>query len=383
MYNKFIVNKYSLISDGVWSSTPETITDIYDVQVTQSIGDNKDIFGFKLNNPRNTNNWTFKPVDKVNIYFGINGESASDSNLIMVGLVKNIQEDAKDRSKVLRIEGVGYSDIVTSALVFYDPGDATVNVTQYLQGCLESVKLRNKGFDITWSSTNPSISATLSTSTSKVRDYDKSFSSLLDKYLKSAYTGTDDYYWYVNNSNELVIGKRNSGTSKGTLTEGVDFETIKTKIKTDDVKNFIIVKCGYDLNNNPITTRYDDIASRAKYGFRYYMLVDRQIAEKIKTNNPGYDNDAVIEAAKAEGYAQGEAYAKLHNRGYLMLDIIMSPSVSYSVGDRVQVLIPSYPDFTKNSTSTPSYLYNKVLRIESIQYDINGVLLTLSEESVV
>jgi hypothetical protein len=398
MFTKFIVNLYQNTGDGIWSSTPISLTDVRDVKVALALGSTKDTFSFKLSNYRNTNTWTVKPQDKLMIYESINGASGSDSNLLIVGLVKKVTEDMSDRGKTLSVEGVSFSEVATNALVFYDPGTRTEDVMTYLHGCLTSIELRNTAFNVSWDSSNPALKynpatgtytgsafKTLTSSSAKIKEYDKALSATLDKYLKGDYTGDGDYFWYIipdgtsTNYNKLVIRKKNVGNIKSTWFQGADFKTAKTAVNADDIKNFIIVKCGLDLNNRPITTRYDDVASRAKNGFKYYMLVDSTIAEKVKNNNPTFTNAQARAQAIIDGKAAGQAYALAHNKGYLQVMITTAPSVSYFIGDRIQLTIPSYADYT--STTRTKTLINYPMRIKDIQYSIDGNLYTLEEEA--
>ena len=394
MYNKFVVIKYSYNqTTGSYSLTPETITDIYDVQVSQAARDKKDTFNFKINNNRNSQNWTFKAQDQVNIHMCLNGASASESNMIMNGMVKKVSEDMTAKKNALRIEGVSFGEICTTALVFYDPKNETQNVMEYLYNCLtKGVQVWNSkltsstpnAFMITWNSDNPAVKSNGSAfpvftqAGAKIRDYYKSFNKVLNDYLTDAYTGDGTYYWYVNNAKELCIRKRKSTTSPlYNWSEGVNFKTGKTSINTEDIKNFIVVKCGLDLDGNPVSTRYDDFVSRAKNGFRYYMLVDLNITKNLIASDSTLANDQLREAARTIGYKKGEEYAKLHNNGYFSIQIVTQPSVTYGLGDRIDITIPSYANYNESSGTS---LANKRMIITDIQYTLDSVLFTLEEE---
>jgi hypothetical protein len=384
MYTRFIIHKYASTGDGTWSVTPEVMTSFYDVQVTQSIEENKDSFSFKVNNNRNAFNREFKPMDQINVYYSINGAPASEDNLIIVGLVKKISLENSGSRKAFRVEGVGFSDVMTQALSFYNPGTETQNVMQYLKSCLETISLRNGNFNVTWNAQNPTIKSDNITSfpvftqdSARVRDYNKSMSKILNMYLIDKFTGDGSYFWYVNNARELVIRKRYTTSVDLTVNSPRDFESVKTRINGDDVKNYVIVKCGLDLNNNPISAYFDDVVSRAKHGFRYHMLVDMNISKNIKLANPGISNSDLIDRVKDEGRAWAEDFVKIHAKGFLVVQGQMKPRLDISVANNVQVNITSYADFNVVTGN----IRNKLMRVQSIQYDLHGLLVELKEEA--
>ena len=384
MYTRFIIHKYENTGDGAWSETPEVMEHFYDVQVTQSIEENKDSFSFKVNNNRNAFNREFKPMDQINVYYSINGAPASEDNLIIVGLVKKISLENSGSRKAFRVEGVGFSDVMTQALSFYNPADATQNVMQYLQGCLDSINLRNGNFNVTWDDSNPVLKSddetpfpTFTQDSARVRDYNKSMSKILNKYLIDKYTGDGSYFWYVNNDRKLVIRKRYTTGVDLVVNSPGDYESVKTLINGDDVKNYVIVRCGLDNNNNPISAYYDDVVSRAKHGFRYHMIVDMNISKDIKLANPGISNNDLISKAKDEGRAKAENYVKTHAKGFLVVQGQMKPRLDISVANTVQVNITSYAEFNAETGN----IRNKLMRVQSIQYDLQGLLVELKEEA--
>jgi len=409
MYTQFVIKHYAFLSDGVWD-TATTLTDFYDVNVSLALGDKKDIFSFKINNNRNQYITEAKTpaanlidaMDKVDIHYCINGATAESSNLVMSGIIKKVTEDINGRGKILRIEGVNLSELATTALVFYDGGSSPITPLAFLQGCLASVANRNQNFEVTWDANNPvyqySTPSDLDgdptfpyTTRSDFREFDKSLSYVIDKYLQNDYTGDGLYYWYITNDNKLSIRRRvrAAGTS---FTQGTDFKTAKISINADDVKNFVVVKCGNDPANKPITTRYDDVVSRSKYGFRYHLLVDAKIAGDL-IDKENFPNDSKFPSsypyttlwgvevtsssdyiskfraeAKRRGEARGKEITDISNVGRIQLQATMMPTLNYALGNALLVTAPSYG------------LTSFEMRVKEIDYDIDGVLITLQEE---
>lgn len=387
MITKLVVTHYALVTDGVWEVSGTDIEDAYDINVVASIGSNsKDTFSFKLPNPRGSNKQTVNPQDIIAIHLLINGEVSGDSNLIMYGLVKKVTGEFNDKNKFLRIDGVSFGEITTNALVFYDPGVLTQNVMQYLQSCLTSIALRNENFNITWNASNPTTKSngsafpTYTDSSTKLREFDKSFASVLDKLLVNEYTGDGEYYWFVNNAKELVIRRRDPSTINYYWNEGVDFKSIKLNINAEDIRNFIVVKCGVDFDGDPITTRYDDPVSRAQFGFKYYLLVDTALAkERIDSHLYDGNNSALRDAVKLKGQERGKAFADAHNKGFITATVVLYPTTNYGIGNNIALTSTNYA-IKDTAQKYVNGLVNYPMRIKEINYTIDSTVITLEEE---
>jgi hypothetical protein len=314
--------------------------------------------------------------------------------MIINGMVKKVNEDLTNKKNAMRVEGVSFSEVCTTALVFYDPGEATLNVMQYLKDCVTVGIARwfsktgtgaDSPFMIKWNNDNPLLTNSkglsfpvFTQSGNKRRDYYKSLNKVLDECLTNANTEDGSYFWYVNNAKELCIRKRKSSSPTPYLwTEGVDFKTGKLQINTESIYNFIVIKCGLDLDGNPISTVHDDAVSRAKNGFRYYMLVDLNITKDLIKSQPDITNAELATKARILGKKRGEAYAQLHNGGAFSFQVVTMPTVSYALGDRVNITIPSYPDYNKSFGAS---LKSKLMMVTDIQWTQESTLFTLEEE---
>lgn len=362
-----------------WNETSQTwdsgivVTYAYDIKANQSLGEMNDTWSFKISNVRNIYSDYFTPMDRVEIYELINGASIASSNMIMNGLLKTVTEDITENGKTLRIEGKSFGEMATNAIVFFNtPVSHSLNVFQFIEGCLESIKLFDSKFGITGIN-YPTLKTSggafpILRGGQQIKEFNKSFAYIMKTYLIPDNTGDGLYYWYVDNNKILQIKPRLGTLIKTTWSEGVDFKTARFRRNTEDIKNFIVVKCGLDKNNDPITTRYDDAASRAKYGFKYYMIVDMSISSKVIAAYPSWTNDQVRTEAIAQGKEAGRTFANAHNKGLIELSVTMAPTVSYQVGDLIRINAPSYN------------LSNYSMRIKSIDWDIEGTDITLVEE---
>lgn len=411
MYTKILCKLYRSTGDGTWSASPTEI-DLYDVDCNLSLGEKNDSFSFKMLNVNNSiikddsisRQSVIKSMDKVDFYYLINGASAASSNLILSGLVKKVEADVGNKS-ILKISGVSFSEIATQAIVFVTANEGNnVNVMQFISAAINSITYFSSAFNLTVDV--PSLKFNPVTGNydgsafpqllggATVREFNTSLSKLLDKYLQDEYTEDGRYYWYVTQDKVLTVRKKNVGGFSGGLTEGVDFYDLKVSINTDDVKNFIIVKCGYDSYGRPITTRYDNVVSRAKYGFRYYMLVDNIAGQLIQaqgfgdgkkfpssypytttwgqsTSNDDDFNDKLRLKAQDLGRAKGEAFSIARSKGFIKVSGSIPPTLNFGVGDRILLTSASYA------------LTNYPMRVTEVRFMVDSVDLVLEEEVAV
>ena len=405
-------NYFNVVTNGVFGSSADVVIDpVLNLRCTSSLGATKDTFSFKMPNSRGQNAKVLQPFYVVNIYNCINTNISDSTNLIMSGLVKTISEDKTDRS-MLTIDGVSYGEVVTNALCFYAiPDNTTVNVMQFLEGCLNSVKFRDSIFKVEWDTNNPTTKTNGDSFPPLIgyREFDRPLNFLLDKYLVNDYTGDGNYYWYVSNDRKLVIRKRIQ-TKDASWVEGIDYKQAAFNISADDVKNFIVVKAGLDPANRTVTERYDDPVSRSQYGFKYFLLVEQNIcstlieserqlhqslytaSSNLPTNYTGYVTawgvtinseseylNAFRVEAKRLAYIRGKSFADLHNRGFIQCKITRPPEKGFNVGNIIELTDSTFVYYNA-STNLTKNLVNYPLRIVDIQYSINDVTYTLMED---
>lgn len=417
MISRFEIRQYAytgLSGSSAWSITPTILSDCYDVNVRVAVGDAKDVFSFKRNNERNSTIGTIEAQDRIEIYYLLNNATAdtvNGSNLVINGVVKKVEEVVNDKGKILNIDGTSFSEIITTGLVFFDSGSShTLDVMEFIQGCLNSIRNFDNTFSISWDGSNPTVKVSDGTAYSilnsgnQERAYYLSFNKVLEKYLQSTYTEDGRYYYFIRNttpSTAVLSIRKRTNDIVGAITEGTHFYNSKFGLDATDVKNFIIVKCGYDPASKPITTRYDNVSSRAQNGFRYYMLVDHNIAGNLlaqelskfrtlgifqessnfPTSFAGYtttwglsassNNDwtsKFIARAKTLGEAKGRDFSALYENGLLTLTADFRPTMNYVLGSKYSITAPSYA------------ITDKLMRITDISYDINSVTVTFNEE---
>lgn len=395
----------TLVTQYVWSSSSRTwasgsdVIDAYDVVCNQSLGEMNDTFSFKIPNVRGARDGDFNSQDRIEIHLLLNGASTASSNLIFNGLIKTVTEDITETSKVLRVEGKSFGEIATNAITFAArPAVSNVTAMSFINAAARSVELFDSDFGIT-AYDIPTLKKDGVTSFpvinggAKVTEFNRSLNSVLNKYCSNEYTEDGNYFWYIDNQRILHVKPRLTNDLVKVFVEGSDFKTARIRRDDSKVKNYVIVKAGNSPKGSPISTYADDVVSRAKYGFKYYMLVDVGITDRIISKELGaYRNGqeplaypittsdgtvitdlddwddyvkakALIEAGKA-----GDTYILNHQSGLLEITIVTPPTSEYSVGDYVQVTSPSYG------------LTNYPMRIKEINWNVEDTTLTLVEE---
>lgn len=407
-------NNWSTIGGVTWSSTPWYPSTIMDPRISIKLGNLNDTFEFKIDNINNRNINTFRLQDKIVFNQLLDGASVDGSNQLMTGLVKSVHERVEERGAVLTIKGVSFDEIITNGLEFADLTNVTI--FEFLSYCLTSLKQRAPAFPLEWDSGNPLLYK-YNPSTGnydgdaypkvfgggRISYFNKTMDQLLNYFLNDAYTGDGRYYWYISKDAKLVIRKM-TYNSKGSITEGAtNMLSYNCTVNTNEIFNAIVVQAGYDPAGNAVSTYQQNDTSVAQYGIKPYLLKTNdcntllqaeRLAQPSKwTNTSTYPSSypytcswkvggvAVIATSNSDfvskfrtqikdvvGKASANEFISKHSRGMREVTIELPPTNMWSLGDIVNLTIPSYG------------LINFPIRIYQIDYTYDNTLLTLKEE---
>jgi len=404
-----------------WSGTGTVIADIYDPIISVAIGDKKDSFGMKLNNPYGRWNNYFQPNDKLQISRVTNINTFDADDILMVGAIRDIPTNTTGTQDEIRLEGFNFSEAIVTGIVFYDTGDVLKSPLEIVKAALESLQLQNTNFTVTWSDDNPLLTkkdGSTSFPTYKKKYFYKPLSKVLEEMLSDPYTADGAYHWWVDKDNKLQIRADTAGTSYS-FDPSTDNSVVGYKDGRDvsAVKNFIIIKGGTAPNGLPIQTRVQDYTSIAKHGFKFYMYVDEtkyaeninqddmvkswgsaQSTKRFPTSYPfttswyalytatvetvsvvqgnqvTVDNDAEYSAVLKEQAvtvlkSRGQDYINNTKWGKLKVDVtVNSGAKSWRLGDRIICTIAR------------TGVLNKVLRLSEIQYTTETDTFSLEED---
>jgi len=274
-----------------WSGVGTEITDFHDPMITVNLGAKKDSFSIKLNNPYGQWNNFFAPNDKIEISRVTNSSSFTGSDIVMVGVIRNIPTDSSGSKDIIRIDGYNLGEAITTGIVFYDSTTAKTPM-QIIKGALESLQLQNSNFTVTWSSSNPLLykkDTTTSFPTYTKKYFYKPLSKVIEEMLSDVYTQDGAYIWWVDRDNKLQIRANTTGTSYS-YDPTTDFDTVAYKDGRDvsQVRNFIILKGGLDPSNKPIQVVYQEYTSISKHGMKYFFAVSDTVnAQNLNQQDVG------------------------------------------------------------------------------------------------
>lgn len=300
MFVRWKIEHFARTSDTSWSGSPTTVSDFNRPQVKTALGSKKDYFAFRLK-LSNSLASTIKVRDKINIYRKVNDSSAfSSSDLLLSGVITALPLEVTANAQYLRVEGMNLGEVLASTLTFVADYDERTPL-QIIQQAVNNANVTNSNFTIGWNSGNNTYLTTKrdgsAMPTYVEQEFNKPLVDIIDKYLQKKYTQDGDYYWYINNDDEIVIRPRVSTSVTSFLEEDTDNYGYKISVDSKDVKNFAIIKCGRNANDDPIQTKFIDYASVAKHGSKYLFITDtyniaRDLMNGDKLNYPdSFTND--------------------------------------------------------------------------------------------
>ncbi|WP_298753004.1 hypothetical protein [uncultured Arcobacter sp.] len=296
-YIYYQVELYKRITDGDWNSTGYIISDTFNKNIRLNTGTSKDSFQFSVLNNYNklyTNGAVFENTDKIKIYGVSNSQSVASSDLLIDGVIQNVDEtlgtsnmvtvQGKSRTEQL-LEGIGF---ITSNTLLSPPN--------ILKKAFVFHNSENPNFQITWSNTNSSTKEDGSAfPTYQIAEYDKPMKIIFERYSSDEYTKDGNYYYYINNNNEMIWKKKIN--TNDFILEETDTQSIKLTNKKDNIINSLRIHCGTDANNVGIRVSTYDQASRSKYGAKWKFvdstsaIAQNLMGNEIQSNASSFDRD--------------------------------------------------------------------------------------------
>lgn len=424
---------YRIPYDDGWDIADQVeITQFYDPLLQVALGEGRDSFAFKLVNFNDTYDNAVGANDQITIYRTTDTLVATDTDILMVGSVTNTPIEETGTANTVRVEGVNRSETLMDAIIFKDFQGTPIN--EALQEALENANSKNKNFQVTWDPTNATARSNgTAFPTVTERFFNVPIKKVLEQYSTASATGDGNYYWYVTNDNKLRWFQQDDPSSNTYTFDNTTDEHRSLKIgkDTSDVRNYVILKGGYDPAGKQIQTRYVDESSVAKHGQKFKLLISKNttgqqlvdsdrkrdygdLAANQTTTYPDITSsaytttwawpgasgvtikgttievtkDALItinegsESANKSAYtkvlrevvklrleSEGENFVKLFKGGKLKVDLeFRAGTKSWVLGDKITCSI-------SNLSGEP-----KVLRVTEIQYSTTSDIYSLEED---
>lgn len=387
MYTYWRIERTPIGSNGLWDEANMVVlTDFRMPNIMMKTGDGKDSFSLKIDNFSGRYNNYFQERDRIKLFIIKNNSVGfTTSDMVLDGSISNIKQDVTTNSSQINIDGYNFTEALFGALVFIDSEGLTIDQT--LKQGVEQIGGLSQLYTISWAATNPTKRSD-GTDFPLVgkRYYYVTFNKVVEDLSASTKTGDGNYIWYVD-SNNVVHWVKRTATVVDTFDANTDnYTSLNIGKDTSGVKNFIIVKGGYDAKDKPIQTRYVNYASVAKNGYKYYFLIDdTRLAENteerdasslgvsrmrdytwgsfkplwstVTYNNLNTYNDALRVHIKEQLKEVGKRYAELYEFGTLKININIKPlERTWKLGNTISCNIPQLSDVPIN------------LLVEEIQY---------------
>jgi len=351
--------KHTPFRGGIYVDSEEQVLEnIYQPMVRVAIGDNKDSFSFKVKNFAGKYDAFFNTQDKIQISRVINSQSIQSTDILMIGTCKDIPVEVSGRKDMLKIEGYNYSELILGAVTFGDYENMTI--PEALSESIAYASQINQNFTVSWSATNPTRTTTNKEFPLVGRKFFYSpLRKLFEDNSTNAATGDDvGYYNYVDKDSILYWKPRVQTVTTNFDSTVIPHKRIKFKKDTKDIKNFLIVKGGTDMEGVPVQTAYRAMDSIAKHGMKFYFLVSRNNwignsmqEDMLKSYGDEYNN--VDEKYPREIVAGGTFVTSWTSK--------ITTAVNYFLGV-VNIVKGQYITINEGSTSANKRAYRAVLR---------------------
>jgi len=277
VYTKWILEHTPFI-DNKWDSVNTTTLDnFYNPMAQLKIGEGRDTFSCNFTDVFQQFEDRFNVNDKIVIRRAINQEvdTEDDSNILMVITLKDIPLQESGRKDLLKISGNNYSESIMGAIGFVDISG--LSIPDGLKEALENVGRRNPNFETRWHPDNKTVridGSPFPTINSGYYFY-KPVIKLIEEWSSKQKTGDTDYYWYVDNDNKFVW-RAKEGNIAHSFNASTDlYESISVKKDLSKVKNFFIMKGGFDTEGHQIQIPYRNYASISAVGTKYLYFVSK------------------------------------------------------------------------------------------------------------
>lgn len=305
-FHTYKIERYEKLVSGAYSATPQLITDVISVSVSEGLGTRADTFSYTVFDDGNV---TFNDVsinDRIVIYKSYDG-------VVYQQLIDGIVEEKRVKSGVddyqVTVTGINRLEKLFNSLVQTTGETVAKTADVWIQLILDQVNANNPDLQIGWASGNASLSS--SYAKPFIRDYVQAFS-LIEELSQPDMTDGKVYIYYINANNELVWIPRPETTS-AFPSYGTEFKSLEVAKGIWNVVNSFIMYCGTNPYGTAITLFDYDVLSVNKNGWKTKPVLAQKLAEDLQ----GREWASMVSQVK---YEEGSRFPSDYSGGYRMTD---------------------------------------------------------------
>lgn len=355
-------NDYSTTADYTFTNSQtfsadvsiETTADTFNVSIENTRSRSSGVTSYSMLNGTEIK---IKNDDKIIIYLKSGTTAFTDSDIIFVGLIKEIQYDVTVDGRKMNIKGVNLLEHLTkSTYSAVYPRTGVTSASDIVQDLINEAndfQMRSKSTgiranQITWKSDNDVTTA--------VVNYQAIYRPIFELIAEVSSQKVNREFnaiYYLNSANEFVW-KQKSATLTATLTEGRDFLSCKVQYKVWQVVNAVIATAGKDCYDKSILCFTYNENSAAEFGLKWHEGIEvADKASEIKRTESGKD-----------AFPKGSTSA---------FPVSYSPTWTFSFKTRNADGTPTSTDATATSDATYNAAIKEEARWQAVEF-LNGYL---------
>ena len=294
MISKCQIRRYKKVSDGVWSSSYETI-DLTDMTLTEGLTVTRDMFNLTIDNPKGKNASFFNVDDRVEIYL-YTGSSPSSDDLIFDGLILETDYELSTK-RLITIRGANRTQELLSNLVLLTFANNTKKTNEAIFDIISQVNNNNRArsnFNSQrWINPSGIVTTNSKGEPLPIKNFVVTYKPAYDAILQfsdNEYTNDGQYIFYVDHQNVFHWTYKSTIVPPGyTFSEG---DVIKMRIQRGvwSVYNSVIADVGKDCNNHgnhilQINPR-NALSQGAKWKFLDYSSISPNLIDEQYKKDP-------------------------------------------------------------------------------------------------
>lgn len=306
LFHTYKIERYAKQVDGSYSSTPELITDVINISVSEGLGNRADTFSYTV---FDDGSLTFNDVsinDRILVYKSYDGVVYT---LLIDGIVEEKRVKAGIDDSSVTITGINRLEKLFNSLVQTTGETVAKTADAWIRLILDQVNANNPDLQIGWAAANPSLSNVYAKPF--IRDYVQAFS-LIEELSQPDMTDGKVYIYYINSANELVWIPRPAVTS-AYPSYATEFKSLEVSKGIWNVVNAFIMYCGTTPYGTAITLFDYDVLSVNKNGWKTKPVLAQKLAEDLQ----GREWASMVSQVK---YSDGSRFPSDYTGGYRMSD---------------------------------------------------------------